>query len=101
VDVQILTYSPNAITVKTTSDSDKLLFLSDVFDSGWEATIDGKKTEVYRADYDFRAIAVPTGTHLIEYRYHPQSFRVGIIIALIGIGIGGTILVIGKRKQSL
>ncbi len=75
-DAQIVMYSPNVIIIKTTSDTNKLLFLSDVYDAGWEAYIDGKKTEVYRADYDFRAVGVPSGSHTIEYRYRPKAFRI-------------------------
>lgn len=68
-------YTPNKVRIRTISAVPKLLFLSDVYDDGWEATIDGIKTEVYRADYDFRAIAVPAGIHTVEYRYHPKIFR--------------------------
>lgn len=84
-EAQIIFYSPNVVKIKTSSEVSKLLFLSDVFDAGWNATIDGKKTTVYRADYDFRAVAVPAGEHTIEYRYHPVGFRIGIIMSGLGI----------------
>lgn len=97
-DVQIVRYSPNAITMKTTSDANKLLFLSDVYDAGWEASVDGTKTEVYRADYDFRAIAVPAGSHTVEYRYRPYRFRVGLVLAGIGVA-AGFLICIWMQKQ--
>ena len=99
-DAQIMVYSANKIVIRTTSDGPKLLFLSDVFDSGWSATIDGKKTPVYRADYDFRAVAVPAGEHTIEYRYHPLGFRIGLILSTIsGIIILGLALWTHKQKN--
>jgi len=99
-DAQILLYSANRISIKTTSEGPKLLFLSDVFDSGWSATIDGKKTPVYRADYDFRAVAVPSGVHTIEYRYHPFGFRIGLVLSGIsGIIIAGIALWTYKQKN--
>ncbi len=91
-EAQIVMYSPNSITIKTTSDTNKLLFLSDVYDDGWEATIDGKKARIYRADYDFRAVGVPAGTHTIEYRYRPIEFRIGLLVALISVIILGMTL---------
>jgi len=97
-DVQIVRYSPNVVTMKTTSDTNKLLFLSDVYDAGWEASIDGKNTEVYRADYDFRAIAVPGGSHTVEYRYHPYRFRLGLVLAGIGVA-AGFLVCIWKQRQ--
>ncbi|KKR79749.1 MAG: hypothetical protein UU25_C0008G0010 [Microgenomates group bacterium GW2011_GWB1_40_9] len=69
-------YETNRVVIQTNSPAPKLLFLSDVYDAGWEATIDGKKTKIYRADYDFRAVGVPAGVHTIEYRYRPKGFRI-------------------------
>lgn len=80
----IRSYTPNNVTIETESESPKLLFLSDVFDKGWRATVDGKISPVYRADYDFRAVAVPAGKHIVELRYHPDEFRWGIILTVIG-----------------
>ncbi len=99
-EAQIIFYSPNVVTIKTSSDVPKLLFLSDVFDAGWNATIDGKKTTVYRADYDFRAVAVPDGEHTIEYRYHPIGFRIGVILSGVGIStLFGIALWTKKQKN--
>lgn len=97
-EAQIVRYSSNAVTIKTISDSNKLLFLSDVYDAGWQASIDGIKTEVYRADYDFRAIAVPAGSHTVEYRYHPYRFRVGLILSGISV-VMGLLVCIWVQKQ--
>jgi len=81
----IASYTPNRIAIETASEVPKLLFLSDPFDTGWEATVDGKKSQIYRADYDFRAVAVPAGSHHVEFRYHPLEFRWGIILSIIGL----------------
>lgn len=98
-EAKIISYTPNRVTIQTTSEGAKLLFLSDVYDAGWEATIDGKKTPVYRADYDFRAVAVPSGTHTIEYRYHPVEFRIGIVIAVASIVFGAVALLWIHKKN--
>lgn len=97
--VDIVKYSPNIIRIHTESSVPKILFLSDVYDSGWDASIDGKKTYVYRADYDFRAIAVPSGIHTIEYRYHPKGFRIGVILASLGCFVGAIGLMFLRKKK--
>ena len=79
--VQILNYSPQKVDIKTSSQTDKLLFLSDTFYPGWEAKIDGLKTKIYRADYSFRAVLVPTGNHQVSFKYKPLSFKLGLIIS--------------------
>jgi len=96
---EIVEYSPNRIHIRTESSVPKLLFLSDVFDKGWQATIDGNITPVYRANFNFRAIAVSSGSHTVEYRYRPKSFRLGQIIAIISgvVGVFGLIFI--KKKK--
>ena len=47
--------------------------LVDGYDPGWRATIDGRGVPVLRANVAFRAVAVPPGRHVIEYRYRPTS----------------------------
>ncbi len=98
----IVRYTPNEIIVKTNSAVPKLLFLSDVYDKGWKATIDGSLSKIYRADYDFRSIVVPAGDHVVRMYYWPDSFVRGLWLA----GVGFVILVIGsvslflrKRKK--
>ncbi len=86
--VKILTYEPNKISFATSSDGSAFLFLSDTYYPGWKATIDGKETKIYVADYAFRALKVPKGEHRVEFYYSPGSFNNGLILsgaALIGL----------------
>lgn len=75
---EITKYTPNEVLIKTNATGPKLLFLSDSFDTGWKAAIDGEATKIYRADYDFRAVAVPQGEHTIRMVYWPDSFVYGL-----------------------
>jgi len=79
---EILSYAPNKVIIKTNSNGNSLLFLSDSFYPGWEAYVDGKKTDVYRADFAFRAVYVPRGTHSIVFIYNPLSFKIGVLLAI-------------------
>lgn len=80
--VKIERYSPSEVVVEVETAVPKLLFLSDSFDPGWQALIDGSHTRIYRADYTFRAVAVPAGKHNVRFIYRPQSFQTGTRIAL-------------------
>ena len=66
--------------IKTESAVPKLLSF-DVY-IGWRATID-ETHKIYRADYDFRAVSVPEGSHIVTFTYFPDSLRLGIVIVLI------------------
>lgn len=85
---EILHLTSNSVTVKTDSNVPKLLFLSDVYDSGWQVYINGKSAEIYRADYDFRAVGIPAGSHLVQFQYRPGEFILGLWIS----GVALTVL---------
>ncbi len=47
------------------------LVLNDVWHPWWFATVDGAQSRVLRANVMFRAVEVPGGRHLVEFRFEP------------------------------
>ena len=82
-DVSIEEYTPNHSKMKVHSGKNQWLFLSDMFYPGWKATIDGRKAEIYRANYAFRAVQVPAGESTVEWKYDPILFKIGLGISLL------------------
>lgn len=72
-----------------------ILVLTDTWYPGWKAFVDGKEMPIFRANYTFRAIVVPKGTHTILFSYEPLSLRIGagisiasfVLIVLYGLGV--------------
>jgi hypothetical protein len=83
--IEVISYEPQKVEIQTKSASAALLFLSDNYYPGWEAYVDGKPTEIMRADYTFRAIAVPAGQHRVVFSFKPKSFYWGLKISLISL----------------
>ncbi|MFH1563152.1 MAG: YfhO family protein [Nitrospirota bacterium] len=79
----IIKYQPNKVIITASSPIDCLLFLSDTYYPGWKAYIDGQETKIYRANYIFRAIKFPAGSHQVEFVYSPMSFKVGLLGSLL------------------
>jgi uncharacterized membrane protein YfhO len=77
---EIISYKPNEVIIRAQSDAPKLLFLSDTYDKGWKVSVDGGNAALLRADYDFRAVSVPPGSHTIRFVYRPDSLTAGLII---------------------
>ncbi len=71
---KIVMYTPNKIVVEAETTEPALLFLSDNFFPNWKATVNGKPTKIYRADYTFRAVFIPAGKPVVEFIYENWNF---------------------------
>jgi hypothetical protein len=63
------------------------LVLADSAYPGWRVWIDGKPVHWRLYEECFRAIDVPAGAQQVEWRYAPDTFRVGLFLSCIGLGI--------------
>jgi uncharacterized membrane protein YfhO len=81
--VEYVSYSANERILTVKNSVPGILFTSETWYPGWKAYVDGKEVEILRADYSFRAIAVPEGTHTIRFVYKPLSFTVGAWLSLV------------------
>ncbi len=52
------------------------------YKSGWNAFIDGQKTDYAKVNYILRGMYVPAGKHEIEFRFEPASFTTGRMITI-------------------
>mgnify|MGYP001561407976 CR=1 FL=1 len=93
-------YSENYVNLNINSSSNSMLVLTDNYYPGWKAYIDNKETKIYRANYTFRAIPVPSGKHAVIFRYQPKSFYTGIIISIITLFILGLIFLLQSKSYT-
>jgi hypothetical protein len=71
-------YRSNKLTYDLTTPKEGLLVLSEnYYPVGWEALLDGKPVELFRADYTLRALLVPAGKHTLVCSFNPPSFALG------------------------
>ena len=83
VDVTVIDRAPNRMTMNVNSLQAGWLVVSDVWYPGWKAEIDGKPTPIFRANYLFRAVNVPSGGHTVTFTYSPGSFWIGLVISTV------------------
>jgi uncharacterized membrane protein YfhO len=77
-------YKPNHLKYTFTNANSGLAVFSEMYYAdGWNAYIDGKKANYFRADYALRAMEIPSGKHSIEFKFEPQVVKTGSTIALI------------------
>ena len=76
-------YKSNYIKYTSKNDKSGLAVFSEMYyPKGWNAYIDGKKTEHFRVDYVLRGMLVPSGKHTIEFKFEPEVVKTGGSIAL-------------------
>ncbi len=107
-DVELIKYKPNHLSYRCNSEEGGLCVFSEIFyDKGWKAYVDGWDTKYLRADYLLRAIVLPAGEHIVEWRYRAPKFDLveSITLAFSLVILGGLTLcgvveiVKGRRKQ--
>jgi len=69
--------SNNLIDLRVAIDQPGYLVVTDTYYPGWKAYIDGVRTDIFRADFAFKAVVIPAGVHHVEFRFNPTSFKIG------------------------
>ncbi len=68
----------NYLKYQSSSAADGLAVFSEIYyPEGWIATIDGEEATILRANYVLRALEIPAGDHVIEFRFMPRAYTVG------------------------
>jgi len=93
---KLIGFSDTRMDVQTSSATQAFLVTSDTFYPGWRASIDGRDTEIYRADYAVRGVRVPAGEHTVRFDYRPRSFYLGASISLLSLLLLG-VLAVGAK----
>jgi hypothetical protein len=78
----IIDETPNRLVVAATLAAPGLLVLSDSWDPGWSARAQERSIPVLRVNHALRGVVLPAGASLVEFRYRPLSFRLGLAAAL-------------------
>jgi len=100
-EAHITRYQPEQVAVQVHANRRSELVLSDVYYPGWHATVDGRPVRIDRVDYLLRGVAVPAGSHRVEFSYDPSSFRIGWVVSLVVLLILVAMTVLGVRRRRL
>jgi len=87
--VDALGVSPDHLRFATLTDTPTYLVVTDTWFPGWRARVDGREAPLWRADYAFRAVRVPTGRHTVELVFRPRYLVAGLAIS----GLAGLVVV--------
>lgn len=83
-EVRFLADAPEFVELSVDAPSKGFVVLADQYDEGWTASIDGAPSSIVRANYAFRAVAVPAGRSTLAFRYRPPGLMLGIAATFVG-----------------
>jgi len=82
-NINLIDYKPNYLKYKSESNQNSIAVFSEIFyDKGWNAYINGELKPHFRANYVLRAMQVPKGNNIIEFKFEPTSFYISEKISL-------------------
>jgi hypothetical protein len=83
--VSVTEFGPTRLQLTVNATGPHLLVLSQIYDPGWRAELDGQPIELLRVNAVQQGIIIPVGQHTLELRYWPATFTWGLIISGVGL----------------
>jgi uncharacterized membrane protein YfhO len=74
-----------------------MLLLPILYERGWTAEVDGKPSNIYRADFAYSAVEIPEGEHEVTFTYETPYLKEGGVASAAGIAI--FVLLIARKRR--
>jgi Bacterial membrane protein YfhO len=77
---RLVEYRPDRVVLETETSEPGYAVLTDAYDPGWQARVDGQAATVLRTNVAFRSVPVAAGRHQVELVYRPASVTFGLVV---------------------
>jgi hypothetical protein len=86
------------ISIEVIAPEPASLVVSEAFDPGWQAALDGTPSAVHPAADFGMTVEVPSGRHQLALRYRPQHFTVALVACGLGfVGLVALVVPVTRR----
>ena len=88
----------NEVTLRSEVSAPSILLLSQTYYPGWKALVDGQEAPVFDVDLLLTGVALPAGSHEVQFVFDPRSFRAGALLSLASV-----VMIVGllyERRRS-
>ena len=94
--ISLIDHKPNYLKYQSNNKHDGFVVFSEIYyPHGWHAFIDGVSANISNVDYVLRGMKVPSGEHIIEFKFDPKVVHTGSTIALASSVLVFVLIVIG------
>ena len=103
--IALVEYHANRLRYEYSTPTEAVAVFSEIYyDKGWTATIDGEEAPAFRADYVLRAMRLPAGTHVVEWRFRAPGWRAaeavtGICSVVILVSAAAVVLAVRRKRR--
>ncbi|GAB2527216.1 YfhO family protein [Rufibacter soli] len=104
--IKLVEYQPNYLKYAVNAAQDGVVVFSEIYyKDGWQAFLDGKPVDHFRANYILRAMNMPAGQHALEFKFEPKEYALGNTVALISsllllAGLAGAVFYGFRRRRN-
>lgn len=84
LSIEITEYGAHRIVLNVVLPKPGFLVFSENYHPAWKCYVDGKQTEVYLANYAFRACYCPSGSHRVVMIFDSLFHKLGFACSLLG-----------------
>jgi hypothetical protein len=88
---RVLRDDPGDIVVHTSAPGRQLLIVSEAFDTGWVAAVDGRPAPIERVNGDFIGSVAPAGEHDVSFQFRPAHLTWGMAASLTGLVVAAAL----------
>src|SRR5204863_2646491 len=100
-EAEISSEVPTRVNVSVKMETPGLLVLSDLWDKGWHAYLNGERVPILRANHAVRGVLVPAGVGTVEFRYESESLALGTKLAMLaGMILLSWLAIVARRVRA-
>ena len=81
--IKMTSFDNDEIKYQSNSSTPRVVIFSEIYYKDWNAYIDEKPVEHFKANYVLRGLLVPAGNHAIKFKFEPKVFFIGKSISAI------------------
>ena len=100
--LNVTSYGNTYIEGTVTAEGNQVLFTTIPYENGWMAYVDGKKTDVVKAQDAFVAVPLDAGEHTVRLKYTEPGLAVSVTVSLVTlVGIFVMMYIIKRREKNV
>lgn len=80
------------------AEKDGILFMSILYNPGWDVYIDGTPADTFRVDTAFTGVQVAAGRHDVELIYYPVGYPYSFLLFALGLALTAGCIVYFRKK---